>query len=889
LQEAVADLRAFVGGATSCEPDTAAIADGLEAMLAGLPEGSDEMARLHALLRLPVPQICCTKQGAFAAYRKKGAWAAALRGRASKAEADRLNEEASALYDACREAHGAVCSAAAGVLLARLAPALQAIVDRFAQAKRESGLLDFDDLLHGARDLLVGNAAVRAALAGRFRHVLVDEFQDTDPVQTEILWRLCGEPPAGRDDAPWTDWRLRDGALFLVGDPKQAIYRFRGADVQTYVRARQALAAAAAGNVLPIGRNFRSVTPILGWVNDRFAGPLNAAGQPGFAPLLGKIAPLGGRASVCAVDVAVQGGGAAALRDAEAEQVAETCLRLIGALTVRDTGGTARPCRAGDIALLAPTGTDLWRYERALEERGLPVATQAGKGFFRRQEVQDLIALAGAIADSRDTLALGALLRGPLVGLTEEALLDALDALPPAPDGGLPRLKLWLPLPDIADPLLRETLAILQGLARRARATTPYVLLAQAVEELRVRPVLRQRGGRGAERALANVDAFLEMARAWETRGLAAFALALRGEWQEATRAPEARPDAEQEAISLITMHAAKGLEWAVVIPVNTGGSVRAAQPPVLDRDANLLHASLLGIAPPGCSDALEAERAQLGLERQRLWYVAATRARDLLLLPRPSVPVLTNAWCMAVPLALETLPAFDASGLPDSMLPARDEKTNRQDRAAFVTEADLISARATFLVRVTPSRAEADAPEAEPEVLAEPDLPEARALPRGGRGRGLVLHKLMEEVLTGETDTADVTLRGRAAELVATCPEPASDCDPAELAVTVLRTLALPDVAAVRHKLVPEFGVAAMNADADGTQVIVGTADAVVLAADGTPELVIDWKSDVMPDATTAAGYVAQVRAYLAASGAPAGLIVFMTTGTVLRVTPAG
>ena len=94
-----------------------------------------------------------------------------------------------------------------------------------------------------------------------------------------------------------------------------------------------------------------------------------------------------------------------------------------------------RPCRAGDIALLAPTGTELWRYERALEARSIPVATQAGKGFFRRQEIQDLIALASTLADSRDTLALGALLRGPLVGLTEEALLDALAALPAAGDG----------------------------------------------------------------------------------------------------------------------------------------------------------------------------------------------------------------------------------------------------------------------------------------------------------------------------------------------------------------------------------------------------------------------------------------------------------------------
>ena len=93
------------------------------------------------------------------------------------------------------------------------------------------------------------------------------------------------------------------------------------------------------------------------------------------------------------------------------------------------------------------------------------------------------------------------------------------------------------------------------------------MLLAQAVEEMRVRPVLRQRGGRGAERALANVDAFLDMTRAYETRGLRAFAQAMRMQWSDETRAQEARPDAEREAVSLITMHAAKGLEWAVVIP----------------------------------------------------------------------------------------------------------------------------------------------------------------------------------------------------------------------------------------------------------------------------------------------------------------------------------
>ena len=891
LQKAVTALRLFAVGVPTCEPDTKDIAAGLADLVTGLPDGAvGEIAQLLALLRLPVPEACATKAGGFQAYQKKGAWKAALRGRGSKAEADCLNDEATGLYDDCKIAHADLCSAAAGTLLARLAPDLQAIVDRFQETKRAAGLLDFDDLLHGARGLLAGNPGVRAALASRFRHVLVDEFQDTDPVQAEILWRLCGDPPAGDTDAPWAAWQLRDGALFLVGDPKQAIYRFRGADVATYVRARDALRAGSPGNVLEIGRNFRSVAPILEWVNKRFAAPLGAPDQPGFAPLFSTATALGERASVCALDIAADDTSAAGLRDAEAEQVAETCRRLIGAFVVRGPEGTMRPCRAGDIALLAPTGTDLWRYERALEDRLLPVATQAGKGFFHRQEVQDLIGLAGALADPRDTLALGALLRGPLVGLTEEALLDVLEALPPAADGRRAGLHLWLPLLDIADAVLRETMRILQGLARRARATTPYVLLAQAVEELRVRPVLRQRLGRGAERALANVDAFLEMARGWETRGLGAFALAVRTQWQEETRAQEARPDAEQEAVSLITMHAAKGLEWAVVIPVNTSGGTISPRPPVLDRETGLLHARILRVDPPGSAGALAGEAAQTALERQRLWYVAATRARDLLLLPRFECKLSDSAWSAAVPLEVHTLLAFDPAGLPAPILPGHKDEANGQDAATFTTEAELIAARVTRMVRVTPSRAEAGEAEPEPEILVAADQPEPPSLPQGGRGRGLVLHKLMEEVLTGETDDSDAALRVRAAELTATCPEPVNGADPAELAASVLRTLALPDVKAVRASLVPEFMVnaafsSAAISGADSEQVVLGIADAVALSPAGNPELVIDWKSDVAPDVAAVAGYAAQVRTYLGATGAEKGLVVFMTSGRIVRV----
>ncbi len=266
-------------------------------------------------------------------------------------------------------------------MLADLVTALQPVLDRFREAKRAAALLDFDDLIFAARDLLREHEEVRQALARRYAHVLVDEFQDTDPLQTEIFWRLCGEATAASED--WADREIRPGALFLVGDPKQAIYRFRGADVAAYLQARTALTANGAGAVLPISTNFRSCAPILEWVNGRFEGPLSSGrGQPGFSALdRFHLAPEGA-VCVAAVEVAAADEtGKASVdrqRDAEADAVADLCARLIGAQPTLDRKtGASRPCRPGDIALLAPTSSDLWRYEEALERRGVPVATEA--------------------------------------------------------------------------------------------------------------------------------------------------------------------------------------------------------------------------------------------------------------------------------------------------------------------------------------------------------------------------------------------------------------------------------------------------------------------------------------------------------------------------------
>ena len=607
---------------------------------------------------------------------------------------------------------------------------------------------------------------MRGALSARYTAVLVDEFQDTDRLQSEILWRLCAAAP---DPArPWTEWPLRPGSLFLVGDPKQAIYRFRGADVASYVAVRDRLTATDADARVVIGQNFRSLGPILEWVNARFEAPLSADKQPGFSELFTTVIAPDGHTAVATLPVAVPDNGADALRDAEAEAVAAFCARVIGALPVRGRDGP-RPCRPDDIALLAPSGTELWRYERALELQGIAVSTQAGKGFFRRQEVQDLIALTRMLADARDTLALGALLRGPLVGLTEEALLDATAGL--AADGRTAepgRLGLWTPLADVPDPLLRETLAILQTLAKGARGTTPFVLLCQAVEELQVRPLLRRRQDRTAERALANVDQFLEAARPYDTRGLLAFAQAMTAQWKEAQRSMEGRPDTEQQSVSLVTMHASKGLEWPVVVPINMGGRVNDQVQAALDTDGRL-HLPVFGFHGPGAEAALQAEREELERERHRIWYVAATRARDLLLLPDFSTGVPKSSWMERFGLRHDGLDPFDAGGLGDGLLERTEDPPNTQDRATFETEAALIAARTQRIKRVTPHLAETgEAAEPEPAPLPPltDDPAEAAVRPRGSLARGLVLHKLLEEVLTGETAEDRAALEARAAEL---------------------------------------------------------------------------------------------------------------------------
>lgn len=923
LVETTDELAAWYRNCGVEEPDTAAMIQDLLRVAELVGEAGRQRLTgrsLAALLDHQPPSACKRGTPEFKQWRRKTKWrnaAAAIGG--SVALGEQLSAAGNARYDTCSMAYARFRTQLDALASALFVAEFDRLRELYRDYKRNAALLDFDDLLYQARDLLRDNESVRKALARRYPRILVDEFQDTDPLQSEIIWRLAGE---GDPASPWHDRIIRPGALFVVGDPKQAIYRFRGADVNTYLLAKKALERHDPAAILDVTANFRTRRPILEYVNRHFERMLDESrDQPGFTPL--EATRRGdGQPCVAAFDIELDASDRNArgklsvhrVRRREAQAVAAIAADLIGACPVWDKQEESlRPAKAGDIALLAPTGTSLWIYEQAFEDLEIPIATQAGKGFFRRQEVQDLIAIARVIADARDTLALGALIRGPLVGLTEEEIADEIEALHVQAEcgdsghglktKGADRLSLWTDLDSIGNLVLRRTLEILQNLARKARRLTPYHLLVEAVEELHVNSILKARHPRGAERALANVELVLEMARAYAGRGIGDFARALWQRWNDQDAQAEGRPDAAADAVSIITMHSAKGLEWPIVIPINSTTTPRRVTGFLYGRRDDSIHIKSRLFSSPEYSEVRSEEEAELMAERVRLWYVALTRARDLLLLPRQNARI-PHDWLSLIDIDLDCLPSISAGGeFGGSPSPRRGSSPNVQDLATWNREAAEIHSNQRQISWKRPSRHEAPVePEKEEgavfagiEVTLEAVPEGAQETPvQGGWTRGLILHKLMEELLTGEIQADEDTVRARAAGLIGQLglddeEDAAAGPSSAEMAATVVRTLRLPEVAALRPRLVPEYPVYASDVEGSTVSLTAGIADAVAIDGKGRIDVVVDWKSDVMPGRKQVAMYHQQVREYLRATTAKTGLVVFMSSGRVDRIVRGG
>jgi exodeoxyribonuclease-5 len=351
-------------------------------------------------------------------------------------------------------------------------------------------------------------------------------------------------------------------------------------------------------------------------------------------------------------------------------------------------------------------------------------------------------------------------------------------------------------------------------------------------------------------------------------------------------------------------MHSAKGLEWPIVIPINSPTALDEHLQFLHRRSDDTVHFKLLGEAGPHYELVKTDERDQIRRERIRLWYVALTRACDLLLLPRQSERAPTD-WLSLLDPRLEELPSFDGSGLSEDLPQGGEQPENEQDEVKWKEEAATIAATRRTITWRSPSRHESF-PNQEPapseeeiytdttslgETLpatSEPALPSGTI--QGGRERGLVLHKLLEEILTGEATEEGGALESRATVLLAQLGVPVVDrpedgpCAP-EIAATAARALLIPEVAALRTRLLPEMTIFSAESTSTGTAYIGGVADALAVNPDGTIDVIIDWKSDVNPTENEISLYRRQVQDYLDATSGREGMLVFATSGKVLKI----
>jgi ATP-dependent helicase/nuclease subunit A len=807
---------------------------------------------------------------------------------------------ARAFLSEARAARDAQLTACRADVTSALAERLRRAVLEHAANRRDRGELWFHDLLVYAVKLLRDDNEIRAAVRERWQVICVDEFQDTDPLQVELVHLA-----AGLDQGSWTEADIDGGRLFFVGDPQQSIYRFRRAAVGLFTQVREHYD----GGRLTILQNFRSRPGVLRVVNEAFCRLLGDDATTGYQPLRPARLNVDGDPGP---DVLLIGGPSAertgAIRAAEADHVAATLARARGSWLVSDgTPETSRPAGFGDMAVLVPTRTPVGQLEDALDRYAVPYRIMSRSLVWESDTVRDLITVLQAVDDPADSVALVAALRHPMFGCSDDDLVawktaggtwrydapagggggggggggesavgDALAALRRYHD-----LRWWLPVNVLLDRIIRERRAVELTAAHR-RPRDHWRRLRFLTDQARM--FLDSGGG-----------------------GLTGFVSWAREQIDSAADAIETiTPERDDDAVQILTIHSSKGLEFPLVAiaGINTPPVTRGhvIWPPDRPPEITLHHK----FSTAGFVAAQQAEKVLDQQEQLRLLYVGMTRAADHLVISlyhHPPGHGTPDTHAMRLTHLLATLreagaayepaaagvparppePAAAAASAPE--VPAETRRLFRTAREELLKSlVTRLPTTATGLVgdaaeqsQEPPDPLEAPATGPSDSTPARP----ARPARGGGAALGSTVHRALEILDLGETTDQAVNRAVTAACAELRVPHLAGEV---RSRVRAALTAPIIQLAATRRHWKEVPVVAEL-----GGRVVEGFIDLVVDTDEGL--VIVDYKTDSTRSAadieTKVGHYTPQIRAYAQALALATGRKV--ATPQILFCRPAG
>lgn len=582
-------------------------------------------------------------------------------------------------------------------------------LDYYEKQRKKQGILNFQDLLMKTAALLRDNPEVRRYFQDRFRCILIDEFQDTDPIQAQIMFYLASEEIAEKD---WRKITPRKGSLFVVGDPKQSIYRFRRAEIDIYYEVKKRIADTG-GKVFYLTSNFRSLESIGKWANPLFESYFpdeTTSCQAGFKKLeMVRKNEIDCAEGVRVLQISIEGKARKAdIVKKDAETIALWIAKAIqtGVKLSRTPEeierGNSETVEPDDFMLLLRYKEDMDIYAKALEEKGIPYLITGGLGLSSSRELKDLLLILQAVQDPTDPVKLLAVLKGLYFGISDNQLYQYKKA------GGIFNYQEEIVVEDLEaeiESVFRQSFERLKGYRQLFNELPPRTAVERIIIDNGLIPATML--GQSNKAVAAFPVQFLELLGDREINSLAALITFLQSLLEMGIEEEISLEGGNEKAVRLMNLHKAKGLEAPIVFLANPAKKVNRRASFHIDRKGQVPKGYLQLTRPKGrySTEILANPRNWLEYARKeneygeaeemRLLYVAATRAKNLLLISDYAQKPDRNPWrpliadippCTFLAASkLEEIPALGIlkeTDLEESELKKAREKFPSQNRA---------------------------------------------------------------------------------------------------------------------------------------------------------------------------------------------------------------